>query len=407
MSSHIPYVITPLPRSSSSSPFSHSSQSSVSYTCQVSGPGLQSATANHPTHVLVELSDSSGRPCSLQQNVTAELELVTKTTPTSPTKKPPAIHAAVTVTSPSRYEVSYTAHSRGQHKLHVRVNDREMNGSPFTVTVYPDPTQLAIGHPVMVVTDLNRPYGIAFNSHGNMIVTENRGHQVSVLGQRIWTFGSYGDSPEKMNYPRGIATDDADNIYVSSDHKLQKFTGRGEQIKCVGRRGSKEGEFNDPRGVTLHKNQLYICDRNNHRIQVFDLDLNFIRSIGSRGKGRGEFGAPHDVKLDTAGNMYVAEFENARVQVIDSSGHFIQFFGQEGKGILGRSSALHIVDKYVYVSDFIGDCIVVCDSSGNFVTSFGRRGRKEGELIGPFCVTSCADGFVYVCDHFNNRVQIF
>ena len=39
-------------------------QSAPSYTCLVSGPGLQSATANHPTHVIVEVSDSSGRPLS-------------------------------------------------------------------------------------------------------------------------------------------------------------------------------------------------------------------------------------------------------------------------------------------------------------------------------------------------------
>ena len=31
---------------------------SASYTCQVSGPGLKSATVNHPTHVLVELIQS-------------------------------------------------------------------------------------------------------------------------------------------------------------------------------------------------------------------------------------------------------------------------------------------------------------------------------------------------------------
>ena len=109
-----------------------------------------------------------------------------------------------------------------------------------------------------------------------------------IRGQKIRTFGSRGDSPEQMKYPRGIAIDDADNIYVSSSHKLQKFTSSGELIKCVGQRGSKEGEFNVPRGVTLHDNQVYICDRYNHRIQVFDLDLNFIRSIGSYGEGRGE-----------------------------------------------------------------------------------------------------------------------
>ena len=211
-----------------------------------------------------------------------------------------------------------------------------------------------------------------------------------------------------MIYPKSVATDDTDNIYVSSCHKLQKFTSNGELIKCIGKKGSKEGEFDVPCGVTLYYNQVYVCDQNNHRIQVFDLDLNFIQSIGSYGEGRGEFNAPFDVKFGTAGNMYVAEFCNGRVQVLNTScGQFIRAFGQEGEGKLRIPSGLHIVDKYVYVSDFIGHCIVVYETSGQFVTSFGRYGRNEGEFDGPFCITSCTDGFIYICDFHNNRVQIF
>ena len=372
------------------------SQQFASYTCQVSGPGLQSATANHPTHVLVELTDSSGRPCSLQQNVTAELQAQGKS---------PVISAAVAVISPSRYEVSYTAVSRGQHKLHVRVNGREINGSPFTMTVYPDPTQL--GRPVRVVTDMNKPRGIAFNSREEMIVSERDAHKVSVFdirGKRVRTFGSKGDRPEQIKYPAGIAVDDMDNIYVGNMYKLQKFTSRGELIKCVGQQGRKEGEFDVIRGLTVHREQVYVCDRNNHRIQVFDLDLN---SIGSHGKGRGEFSHPHDVKFDTAGNMYVAEFGNDRVLVMDSSGQFMLEFGQEGEGKLDGPSALHIADKCVYVSDFRHHRIVVYETSGQFVTSFGREGQREGEFQYPYCITSSADGFIYVCDDDNSRVQIF
>ena len=312
------------------------------------------------------------------------------------------------MTSPSRYEVSYTAVSRGQHKLHVQVNDREINGSPFIVTVYPDPTQL--GHPVRVVTGLNGPYGIAINKCGEMIISEWSGHRVSIFdirGQKIRTFGSRGDSPDQMAWPAGIAIDDTDNIYVSSLHKLQKFTSSGELIKCVGQGGRKEGEFNVPHGITLYDNKLHVCDRNNHRIQVFDVDLNFVGSIGSHGNGRGEFNAPQDVKFDTAGNMYVAEYNNERVQVMDSSGHFIRSFGQEGERKLRGPTGLYIADKYVYVSDFIGHCIVVYETSGQFVTSFGRCGRKEGEFYSPHCITSCADGFIHVCDFANDRVQIF
>ena len=237
-----------------------------------------------------------------------------------------------------------------------------------------------------------------------MIVSERGGHRVSIFDIRGRTFGSRGNSPDQMECPAGIATDDTDNIYVSSCHKLQKFTSSGELIKCIGQRGSKEGEFVDPRGVTLYDNQVYVCDRDNHRIQVFDLDLNFVRSIGSCGKGRGEFYAPYDVKFDTAGNMYVAEWGNGRVH---TSGQFIRVFGQEGEGKLGGPSGLHIADKYVYVSDLSGHCIVVYETSGQFVTSFGRRGEKEGEFRGPFCITSCVDGFIHVCDYWNGRVQIF
>ena len=312
---------------------------------------------------------------------------------------------SVTMTTPSRYEVTYTPVSRGRHKLHVQVNDKEINGSPFTVTVYPDPKRL--GHPVRTVTGLYSPCGIAFNNREEMIVSECNAHRLSILdtrGQKIRTFGSRGDSPHQMIYPKGIATDDSGNIYVSSEHKLQKFTSTGELIKYVGREGGKEGEFDDPRGLTLRDNLVYVCDCNNHRIQVFDLDLNFVRSIGSCGSGRGEFGLPSDVKFDAAGNMFVADWGNGRVQVMDSSGRFIREFG---RGKLSLPSGLFIADKYVYVSDISGSCIVVYETSGQYVTSFGGFGLNEGEFQYPFCITSCVDSFIHICDLHYDRVQIF
>ena len=192
--------------------------------------------------------------------------------------------------------------------------------------------------------------------------------------------------------------DDKDNVYVSSKNKIQKFTSSGELIKCVGQVGKKEGEFDNPRGVTLYNNQVYLCDCSNNRIQVFDLELNFIRSIGSYGTGRGEFNVIDDVKFDSVGNMYVAEVGNKKVQ--DSSGHFIRAVGQ-----LSRAFSVLIADQYVYVAT--ADRIVVYETSGQFVTSFGRCGQKEGEFRSPFYITSCTNGYIYVADCFNNRVQAF
>ena len=254
---------------------------------------------------------------------------------------------------------------------------------------------------------MDRPYGIASNSREEMIVSECFGDRISIFdikGQRIRTFGSRGNRPEQVVSPAGIAIDDTDNIYVCSDHKLQKFTSSGELIKCVGQKGSRKGKFNIPRGVTLYNSHMYMCEYFNNRIQVFDLDLNFIRSIGSHGKGRGELDSPDDIKFDSTGNMCIAEYGNWRVQVLDSSRHFVRMFGQ---GELRGPASVLIADQYVYVSDIMQDRIVVYTSSGQFVTSFGGRGQKEGQLSCPFYITSCTDGYIYVSDNWNNRVQVF
>ena len=380
---------------------------------QVSGPGLTSATVNHPTHILVELTDSSGRPYSLPLNITAQLQLVSKTIPTShPEAVPTSLssfscetNVHVAMTSPSRYEASYTPVIRGQHKLHVQVNNREINGSPFTVTVYPDPRQ--IGLPVRTIANLGGPYSIAFTSTNEMIVTECGGHRLSIFDasrQKVRTIGSPGDNPHQMMEAKGVATDKHDNIYVSSKHKLQKFRSGGDLESCIGKAGKKEGEFADPREVTIHNDKVYVADIYNHRVQVFDLGLNFVQSFGSRGKGNGEFDEPQDVQFDADGRMYVAEWGNSRVQVLQPNGQFIKSFGTEN---LRGPSGLHMVDKYVYVSDLTDNCIVVLETSGQFVTSFGKFGQNEGEFCSPRCITSCADGFIHVCDSGNNRVQIF
>ena len=210
----------------------------ASYTCCISGSGL-SVTANHQTHVIVELSDASGQPCSVKQNVTAELQSVDSSEPTNagtwwwPWSKKAS--TTVSMKSLSQYEVSNTAVSRGHYKLHIQLNGNEVRGSPFDITVYPDPTQL--GKPVIVATGLNKPHGIAINSHREMVVSCFSDHKVSLLdsrGKQIQTYGSEGDSPDQMMYPAGVAVDSDDNVYVASDHKLLKFSRNGRFIQKCG-----------------------------------------------------------------------------------------------------------------------------------------------------------------------------
>ena len=372
------------------------------YAYKVSGPGLQCATAKTTAHFSVEVLDSDGRPIHSEQLVTAELK---------PKGGAKSSQAQVVHKTRSSYEVSYTPQLRGCYTLHVKVNGTEIQASPFTVTVYPDPTQLH--QPVRVIEGVREPFEAAFNSHGEMYVTEHSNGQVAVFdssGKRINTIGSKGHGPGQFLSPRYIAIDMNDNVYVTSDHKLQKFNRNGKFVKRVGSGsvGSKPGEFNFPRGVKVYQNQLYVCNHDNNRIEVFDLELSFITSFGSKGSGQGQFDKPNDLAFDSQRNIYVSEYTNDRVQVLDHNGCYLRQFGNKSwPRKLNKPEGIHIAHDCVYVSDSENHRISVFQLSGAFLTSFGKHGTGRGEFEYPKSIVFDCDGFLYVCDWLHHRIQVF
>ena len=379
----------------------------TSFTVKVSGAGVETATVKARSQFSIEILYSHGGPCSSSQRVTAEL---ISTTSSSVTK------ATVVQRSPSTYEVTYTPATRGRHELRVRVNGDEIQGSPFKVVVYPDPTQFR--QPVRVIEEVKFPWGVAFNSHGEMYVAElspgRRRGQVAVLdssGKRISSIGSRGDGPGQFQSPYYIAIDRNDNIYVTSlDKLLQKFNRNGELVKSVGSgsKGSKPGDFNGPRGVKVHQNRVYVCDFHNGRIQLFDLELLFITSFGTRGSGQGQFDMPSDLAFDSQESIYVSELGNNRVQVLDPNGCYLRQFGDKsGPGKLKEPEGIHIAHDCVYVSDRDNHRIAVFQLSGAFLTSFGKEGKGRGEFDNPCGIVFDCNGFLYVCDWWNNHIQVF
>ena len=230
-----------------------------------------------------------------------------------------------------------------------------------------------------------------------MIVSEWGISRVSVLdenGTKLHSFRSEG-----MIGPSGVAVDDDDNIYVTSNHKLQKFTSCGVFIKYISNE-DRSGDLESPRGLIVHDGRLYVADRSRRYIQVYNLNLEYVTSIG---RGEGKFSSPFDVKFDDAGNMYVAEFDKKRVQVLDTNGQCIREIGQVAGGL---PTGLHVHSGKVYVSDFANDHIVEYTTSGQHVKEIAYRGHEVGDVRSPYCITSHGEK-LYVCDSGNNRVCIF
>ena len=207
--------------------------------------------------------------------------------------------------------------------------------------------------------------------------------------------------------------DEDSNIYLSDteSHRLSKFNSDGKLVKSAGGEGDKTGRFNNPRGIALSKdnNKLFVCDCTNQRIQVFDTNLKFIFGFGKQGNGEGEMGHTADLTFDPAGNLYVADSMYNRVQLFSTDGTYLRAFRILGctPSKLPHLKGIHVDHDYVYVAECWNNRVSVFHTSGAFITSFGGRGSGEGELENPNGITTDQDGFLYVCDTYNNCIQIF
>ena len=213
------------------------------------------------------------------------------------------------------HTLSFTPTFRGRHELCVSVNGQTVKGSPFPLSVAPDPASL--GKPVYFVR-LNKPWGISINSKHYVIVTEWGSHQVSVYDRewrKVRSFGGKGKGDGQFNEPRGVTVDGDDNIYVvdSENHRVQKFTSDGVFIASVVSHGDGQLQLSYPRGVGYNKVNGKIYVSSLHKIQVLNTDLTFHATFGRKGEGDGEFHIPLGISFDTAGNVLVADSFNNRV----------------------------------------------------------------------------------------------
>ena len=316
----------------------------------------------------------------------------------------------------SQYEVSYQPTIKGRHQLHIKVMGEHIRGSPHCVAVKKSPDE-KLGTPIRTIDLLNKPYGIALNQSGEVVVTSPHGNCISVFspsGDKLRSFGTKGSGQGQFMGPYGVAVDGEGNILVadSNNHRIQKFTAKGQFLTAVGTRGSGPLQFNEVFDITINTSnkKVYVVDNVNHRIQVLNSDLTFSNTFGKRGNNKGEFVYPWAIACDSTGNVYVADSANNRIQVFTSTAKFLRMFGSRGKGdvelVWPIGIALDVQDK-VYVSDSNNHRISVFTTEGQFVMSFGSKGKRPGEFECPRGLAVDSNGVVYVCDLSNCRVQLF
>ena len=305
-------------------------------------------------------------------------------------------------TGAGQYSIQCTPSVRGRHELTVSMDGQQVAGSPFPVFVSIPPTQL--GKPVKVWTNLTWPTSVTVNSVGEILVSEYRINRGSIV-----KFDTEGNRRTLVELNRvedfiKIAVDCEDNIYCISgeSNKMLRCDRNGGNIQVQEFKHVKKGK----RGLVVVGEEVMVGVRNNRgTIMVYGKELNYVRSIEHRDMG-GCFCA---ISADSHGNLYCPDWINDMIKVFSNDGVFLRSFGCDGKGEKKVNSpwGLCVSGHYVYVCSQGSNSISVCTTDGVYVTSFGQNGSNEGDFNFPNSVCVDQDGFVYVTDYNNSRVQCF
>jgi DNA-binding beta-propeller fold protein YncE len=304
--------------------------------------------------------------------------------------------------------VSVLPTCRGRHELTISAGGTPLEGTPLKILVCCPPQML--GRPVNIINGVSRPAGVALRGNGELVVTETEPAAVCIRDREGKVIKSLEQGSPQLDNPYGVAIDSEGCVYVAEliNCKVHKFSRDGEFLKAVGGECSSKEDVAFPAGIKInHNDHIYICDDTNKKVHVFDKNLDKLFSFGESGETPGHFQSPSDVAFDADGNVFVADTKREKIMKFSARGEFSSEFE-----IKGQSSELELgicvgPSGHLFVSNFWNHQVVVFDATGQFVTSFGRKGAEPGEFDTPAGITVDDDGFVYVCDQLNSRIQVF
>ena len=235
-------------------------------------------------------------------------------------------------------------------------------------------------------------------------VKERKPVVVSELKLRLFP----GDTLERLN---GIAVNTEGQLVVTdnSGHCVYVFDKNGDCLRKTGGKGSNTGEFQYPNGISfLNDNEVLIADSGNYRLQRLNIQTGtVVKSYGKKGRKKGEFSWPIDVTVDDEERIVVTERDNNRIQVMSKEGESIFTFGDKGPEKLLWPTCCIPYKKMFLVTDAGNHCIKAFDQSGTFLYKFGKEGYQDGKFQTLYDLLVDSSNILLVCDFGNNQVQQF
>jgi DNA-binding beta-propeller fold protein YncE len=170
--------------------------------------------------------------------------------------------------------------------------------------------------------------------------------------------------------------------------------------------------FNMPSDAAVGRDgSLYILDGVNHRVVVCDAEGRFQFQFGSRGRGLGQFAYPLGIAADPNGNVYVADSGNHRFQIFAAGGRPLEAIplpaSASGVPPDPTDVAVDLTRQRLYVTDNDSHVIHVYSlADRRFESVWGGPGRDQRQFRFPFLIDTSPEGYLFVAEPINTRVQV-
>ena len=159
------------------------------------------------------------------------------------------------------------------------------------------------------------------------------------------------------------------------------------------------------------QNRVYAFNRGEHPVAVFDAEGNLLRTWGE-----GVFTRPHGVHIGPDDTIWLTDDGDHTVRKCTLDGKVLMTLGVPGEPKPYMSGepfhrCTHTAlspQGDLYVSDGYGNArIHKYTPDGRLLKSWGEPGTDPGQFNVPHNICCDPDGWVYVADRENHRVQVF
>jgi thiol-disulfide isomerase/thioredoxin len=261
-----------------------------------------------------------------------------------------------------------------------------------------------------------------------------------------------GDSP--LFFPGKVLADAASNrlfIADSTHHRIviTDLAGKKIAVAGAGEPGRADGtfdkaKFDDPQGLALRGNTLYVADRRNHLIRALDLKERTVTTVAGTGEKSDDprerrksgpalklnLNSPWDLWID-GDRLLIAMAGHHQIWALDLAKNDLSPFAGVGpemvvdgppltRACFAQPSGLSSDGKTLYVADSEGSVVraLPLDGKGTVSTVIGEEWRENlfefGDVDGVgdkvrlqhALGVACLDGQVYVADTYNSKIKV-